>query len=171
MGKRAPYRPLSKGVIADIMKNNPSVRSSAEAKAPQAPRAQTIRREAEFDSLSAVENTKEFLAFARSVISRYEGDQRRQEELEAETQDLLHVMELSKNLNASEGYKLYAKLASIRRERRACKNEVEMLKPLYEYLQDRRIINDLAQIQGKCSASRDVVSRRQYTLRTDVMRQ
>lgn len=182
MSKKRGYKPLSPAKISSILSNNASVVAQAKAACqPPAPpppplvpspipsRPITLMRSHDFDSLLAADKTREFLTFARDVISRFEGDQARQAELESETQDLLHYIELSPNMNAAQGYSLYRKLANIRRERRDCKNEIDLLKPLYDYLSDKKVINDLSQIQGKCSASKQSISRRQYTLRTDVM--
>lgn len=168
------YKPLSANKIAQILSNNPSVKAQAKAACqpavpPAAPQLVTLEKHTEFDSLLAVDKTRDFLAFARDVISRYEGNVRRQKELEDQTQDLLHAIELSPRQNAANGYKMYQKLFDVRNERRQCKNEIDLLKPLYDYLADKRVINDLTQIQGKCNTSKQNISHRQYTLRTDVM--
>lgn len=168
------YKPLSADKISQILSNNASVQEQANAAVtpPPAAPAETfvsLSRSAEFDTLLPVDRVKDFLAFARDVISRYEGNIARQKELEDETQDLMHVAELTEKVSAAQGYKNWRKLQEVRRERRACKNETELLKPLYDYLQDRAVINQLSQIQGKCSSSKQVISMRKYALRTDVM--
>jgi len=169
MSKQLKSKPLSNAKIASILANNPSAKNSSVVLRPMSAPVVTLSGRADFDTLQPDENLKSFLDFARNVITRYEGNQNRQKELEDETQDLLHYMELSKDMNACQGYDLYQKLRNVRRERRACKNEIDLLKPLYDYLCDKTVINQLSQIQGKCRASKQCISQRQYTLRTDVM--
>lgn len=174
MSKQLKSRPLSNAKIHSILSQNPSMKSNpasppAAVIQPLVPQIITLKRSEEFDSLHPEEKLREFLGFARDVISRYEENVRLQTELETETQDLLHYVELSDNMDACKGNKMYKKVREVRRKRRACKNEIDLLKPLYEYLSDKTIINQLSQIQGKCKTSKEVISQRQYTLRTDVI--
>lgn len=170
MSKQLKARPLSKSTINSILSQNPSASSPSTAIIkPSIPPLITLKRSEEFDSLKPEDELKSFLSFARSVISRYEDNVKLQSDLEAETQDLLHFVELSKDMNACQGNDMYKKMREIRRKRRACKNEIDLLKPLYDYLSDKKMINDLAQIQGKCRTAKEVISQRQYTLRTGVM--
>ena len=170
MSKQLKARPLSKSTINSILSQNPSASSPSTAIIkPSIPPLITLKRSEEFDSLKPEDELKSFLSFARSVISRYEDNVKLQSDLEAETQDLLHYVELSKDMNACRGNDMYKKMREIRRKRRACKNEIDLLKPLYDYLSDKKMINDLAQIQGKCRTAKEVISQRQYTLRTGVM--
>ena len=174
MSRQLKARPLSKAKIHSILSQKVSAEaspanSSPVVMKPAAPKFITLKRQEEFDSLQPEENLKTFLAFARNVIARYEDDQRLQTDLETETQDLLHLIELSPNMNACEYTKKCIKLRDVRRQRRACKNEIDLLKPLYDYLSDKTLINQLSQLQGKCKTSKEVISQRQYTLRTDVM--
>lgn len=174
MSKQLKCRPLSQAKINSILSQNPSVKISPTASSPvvmqsAVPQLITLKRSEEFDSLMPEENLKSFLAFARSVITRYEDDQRLQTEMETKTQDLMHYIELSNDMNACEGNKMYRKLLEIRRKRRACKNEIDLLKPLYDYLSDKTVINQLSKIQGQCRSSKETISQRQYTLRTDVI--
>ena len=170
MSKQLKARPLSKSTINSILSQNPSAMSSSPAIVkPSIPPVITLKRNEEFDSLKPEDELKTFLSFARNVISRYEDNVKLQSDLEAETQDLLHFVELSENMNACRGNDMYKKMREIRRKRRACKNEIDLLKPLYDYLSDKKMINDLSQIQGKCRTAKEVISQRQYTLRTGVM--
>ena len=178
MSRQMKSRPLSQTKINSIMANNPSYCKLTPGTPPPpppvvtkpaVPQIITLKRSEEFDSLLPEENLKSFLSFARNVISRYEDNQKLQSDLEAETQDLLHYVELSENMNACMGNAMYKKMREIRRKRRACKNEIDLLKPLYDYLCDKRMINDLSQIQGKCRSAKEVISQRKYTLRTGVM--
>lgn len=174
MSRQLKAKPLSKATINSILSQNPSVSTPpspppAVVVKPAVSPLITLKRSEEFDSLKPEENLKNFLSFARNVISRYEDNQKLQSDLEAETQDLLHYVELSDNMNACMGNNMYKKMREIRRKRRACKNEIDLLKPLYEYLSDKKMLSELAQIQGKCHTAKEVISARQYTLRTGVM--
>lgn len=179
MSKQLRSKPLSQAKIQSILSQNPSTKavqtSFPAATTPSlvsqtiVPQLITLRRKQEYDSLKPEETLKEFLKFARSVISRYEDDQKLQADLEQETQDLLHYMELSDNMNACMGNEMYKKMREIRRQRRDCKHEIELLKPLYDYLSDQTVIQQLSKIQGQCRTSKDAIALRSYTLRTDVV--
>lgn len=174
MSKQLKRKPLSAAKISDILSQNPSLQASPENVSPTVicvpkPTLITLKKQGKFDSLMPEEKLKDFLGFARDVITRYEADVRRQSDLEQETQDLLHYVELSDDMNACVGNKMYQKIREIRRERRACKNEIDLLKPLYDYLADKTVINQLAAIQGKCRTSKEAINQRAYTLRTDVI--
>lgn len=174
MSKQLKSRPLSNAKIQSILAQNPSMKTNTTSTfpnpiQPSVPQIITLKRSEEFDSLHPEEKLREFLSFARDVISRYEENVRLQTELETETQDLLHYVELSDNMDACKGNKMYKKVREVRRKRRACKNEIDLLKPLYEYLSDKTLINQLSKIQGQCRTSKETISSRQYTLRTDVI--
>ena len=175
MSRNLQCRPLSQGKIKNIMSNNPSYCKLTPQPPPpppvvlkpSAPKLITLKRNEEFDSLLPEENLKNFLSFARNVISRYEDNIKLQGDLEAETQDLLHFVELSENMDACRVNAMYKKLREVRRKRRACKNEIDLLKPLYDYLSDKKMIGDLAQIQGKCRTAKEVISHNR-TLNRDI---
>lgn len=174
MSKQLKSRPFSQAKINSILSQNPSMKASPSCSSPSmaqvvSPQLITLKRSEEFDSLLPEENLKNFLEFARKVISKYEDNQKLQVDLETETQDLLHFIELSPNMNACEYTKQCVKLRDIRRQRRACKNEIDLLKPLYDFLCDKTLINQLSKIQGQCKSSKEVIGQRQYTLRTDVV--
>lgn len=169
MGKKLKYKPLSQRIVKDILSSNPE--QSSPSSAPAASPAPVLRlyRKSDYDTLQPVDQIRAFLDFARSAVTRYEENERRWQEYDQETQDLLHVIELSDNLNASKGYDMYRRLAAVRRERRQCKNEMDLLKPVYDFFADKQTINQLAQVQGKCRACKETVDSRSYTLRTNVM--
>ena len=168
MGKKLKYKPLSQRIVKDILNSNPEQTPSASASPAPAPVLRLYRKQ-EYDTLQPVDQIRAFLDFARSAVTRYEENERRWQEFDQETQDLLHVIELSDNLNASKGYDMYRRLAAVRRERRQCKNEMDLLKPVYDFFADKQAINQLAQVQGKCRACKELVDSRSYTLRTNVM--
>lgn len=62
------------------------------------------------------------------LVGQLEEDLKR---LDAETQDLLHLAELTQ-LSASKGYDLYKEIQKVRQERRKVKDQLEMLEPIKE---------------------------------------
>ena len=124
----------------------------------------------EYDQTNALETISEFSHFLRDVVSRYEANERIRVECEQKSNDLLHLIELHDDMNASEGYKAYKKLAEVRRERRVCKNENELLAPLYAFIQQNpKAINELAAVLGRCRAAKEAIDRRIYSARTDII--
>lgn len=64
---------------------------------------------------------------------RYEHNEEALKKVDEEIQDLLHVLELG-TFNASEGYKLAKEIQKLRKERRILKDEMELFKPIKEFL-------------------------------------
>jgi hypothetical protein len=67
------------------------------------------------------------------------------------------------------GYKLYRQIRELRIERRRAKEEVELLKEIYEYFtsqQGQAFKNKLQQIQSNAAKLRDKQERRTYTPRS-----
>lgn len=73
------------------------------------------------------------------VIEYYKYTLEEEERLDKATQDVLHYIELSENLNAPEGYKAYKLLRDIRRKRRKIKDDHRVIKPLYIALTQTKI--------------------------------
>lgn len=123
----------------------------------------------DYNSLRPETELKSFLDFLRNVESRYQADCERENDLNQETQDLLHLMELSENMNACKGYKAYKTLSNVRRERRQCKNEIELLEAVYKFIEDNRLfIRQLEQVLGKTRNTKQTIDNRSYMMRTDV---
>lgn len=128
------------------------------------------RNLAEYDPLHAIDMICEFNHFLKNAVSRYEENERLRIESEKKSNDLLHYIELRNDMNASEGYKAYKKLAEVRRERRCCKNENELLAPLYTFIQQNtKAINELASVLGRCRGIKEVIEKRSYCARTDII--
>ena len=160
--------------IASILANNPSNRQQpAQAPVVLQPQPKHVTHlehyTEDFDTLHPHEQIKAFVAFLNAVKSRYEDNQRVQKETEDKTQDILHFIELSSNMNASRGFSMYQKISTVRRERRNCKSENDLLQPIYDFITANPIIDQLAQVQGKCRTTKEVVSRRRYNMKTDVI--
>ncbi len=175
---RKSFKPLSQNTIADIMKNNPPKTENEEIADVQVPDESinvkipeivTLQNRIEYDSLNPEEQIRSFLSFARNAILRYEENQRMIETYQQQTQDILHKIELSENMDGPGGFRMYKLLRNVRRERRKCKNECDLLKPVYDYLQAHpEMEGQMAQIQGKCRTLKAGIDGRQYTLRTGV---
>ena len=125
----------------------------------------------EYDTLHPESTIRLFCGDIREMISRYEGNKERFNELENEMQDLLHYIEMTGDKNANIGFKLYKRLSEVRRERRICQNEIDLLQPIYDSFKDTDLLNTLASIQGRCGSVKKQIDGRAYTVRTDVLDQ
>lgn len=120
--------------------------------------------------LAAPEETlRGFVADIKKMITKYEVNKARLAEIEPEINDLEHYIEIAPNQRVPSGYKLYRKLAELRRERRICKNENDLLWPIYEHFHATEVLPKLANVQGECSKVRGAIDARVYTVRTDVL--
>jgi len=125
--------------------------------------------EVEYDTLDTTEKLKAFCSFVKDVITRYEENQRRQEEAETMEMDLEHAIELAQRLTEKEKKTLYQKLTDVLQTRRACKSENEILAPLYSYFSDKVLLNKIAQLQGTVTSIKEIVSNRMYACRTSIL--
>ena len=125
----------------------------------------------EYDSLKPEETIRNFCTSIRNMLSRYQYCKEQFSLLENEMQDLLHFIEMAADKNANLGFKLYKRLAEIRRERRVCQNELDLLQPIYDAFGGGEKLNALAQIQGACRTTKQTIDGRAYTVRTDVLDQ
>ena len=145
----------------------------AELRAFSIPTDRTVliqRNVADYDQTNAAEVLASFNRFLVDVVTRYESNQQMITDCDRKSSDLLHLIELKDNMNASEGYKTYRKLASVRRERRICKNENELLSAIYAYIQQNpRLVNDLASILGKTRSAKASIDQKIYCARTDII--
>lgn len=122
-----------------------------------------------YDTLQPEETLRNFCAAVRVMLSRYEGHKERLEKLESQMQDLLHFIEMGKNKNAKDGFILYQKLCDVRRERRICKNEIDLLQPIYNAFHDTSLLDHLGNIQGECHTIKQLIDRKGYSVRTDIL--
>ena len=123
----------------------------------------------DYDSTKPEETIRNFVGDIREMIARYDGDKARLIEIEAELQDLLHYIEIANFKRVTDGYKLYRKIAELRRERRACKNEIDLLWPIYEYFHATEVLNRLTTVQGNVSKAKEAIDQRVYGVRTDIL--
>lgn len=129
----------------------------------------TMHYTVDYDSTQPEETLRKFIADIRGMVSRYEGNRSRIAEIEQEINDLEHYMEIASYKTVPNGYRLYRKLAELRRERRACKSECDLLQPIYEYFHATEVLNRLSLVQGECAKAKGAIDARTYTIRTNVL--
>ncbi len=157
---------LSQKQIEKLMANNPHKEQPVETTWQN---VSFKGAEKEYDTLNSVEQVKTFCSFMRDVVSRFEENKRQQAEAEIEELDLKHCIELAQKLTEKDKKLLYSKLTDVLQVRRACKNENEILQPLYDYFSDKTLLNKLAQIQGNVSNIKEIITNRTYSCRTNVL--
>lgn len=128
-----------------------------------------LHRDSDFDTLHPAETISAFLDFCAGVRQRYQGNLQVQDDTNLETQDLLHYMELSENLRVADGFKAYRRMREVRRVRRDAKNENDLLQPLYDFLTQTDFENILRRVLGDTRTRAEVVGKRQYGMRTDIL--
>ena len=163
--RSARYKPLSQSKINDILKNNPN-QFTENGHIESKP---VLSGCGNYDTLRPEQTFKDFCAAVREMLSRYESNKDRLVELENEMQDILHYIELSGDKDIQAGFRLYKKLATVRRERRDCKNELDLLQSVYDAFHDTRLLSQLTDVLGKIRNSQQFVETRCYSVRTDVL--
>ena len=176
MSRQLKRRGLSSAFVKEILSNNgqmPVLNEPVLAVTPpsdEPKRTLPHRNASEHDYLTTpAQRLSEFLQFARDVKARYENDQLLMDQYNDETNDMLHYIELL-DLNAASGYRAYKRLSEIRRERRICKEEMEILQPLYDFFnQSNATIDEMQRILGICRKTSELIENRVYTARTKVI--
>lgn len=170
-------RPMKGSTIKEILANNPQIGASAgdgehhTAQKTAEPQVVTLSRRLEYDSLHPEEEIRKIVAFLSAVRERYESNRLLVEQYQQETVDLWHYAELHKDLGVVEGFAFYKRARESCRKRRACKNEMELLQPVVNFLANNpNLLNVLPQVQGECKKAKNLIDMREYTLRTDVMK-
>lgn len=123
----------------------------------------------EYDSTKPEETLRKFISDVRGMMSRYNSNKDRLDQIEQEIIDIEHYMEISSYKSVPGGYRLYRKLAELRRERRACKNENDLLQPIMEHFHATEVLNKLTWVQGECAKAKSAIDSRVYSVRTDVL--
>ena len=104
----------------------------------------------------------------QEVARNYEEDLASIKRIENELNDISHEIELSNPKNMYDGYLLYKQIRDLRIERRRCKEEVEILKDMYDFFQSQTGQNfktKVQSIQSSAAKLRDVQECRTYTPR------
>ena len=123
----------------------------------------------EYDTLRPEETIRNFVQSIREMLTKYECNLTRIQEIESEIIDLDHYIEVMDYKNVPNGYKLYRKQKDLRVERRKLKNENELLKPVYECFNGNNVINQMTSAQGKVKVAKCNIDCRTYTVRTHVL--
>ena len=167
----AKDRRLTQKQISRLLNNPKPVPLGVREQEAESSRRNLMFRASEknYDALDAEETLKSFTAFLRTVITRYEENQRLLEDAEAREADLSHCMELVEGLTDKEKRMIFRRLTDALQTRRTCKHENEILAPLYQEICDKTLINRLAQLQGATAKAKETISGRSYGCRTDVL--
>ena len=102
----------------------------------------------------------------QSVIQAYENNKDNIKRIEEELSDVEHEIELGESRDMYKGWLLYKEIKDLRTERRRCKEENELLKDMYDYLnspQGQQFKNKIQQIQGSSVKIAKVQENRTYT--------
>lgn len=180
-GKK-PYKPLSPQRIERILSDPSKPLPFSDAQTADAdslsdvsifpPENRILHREWEYDSLNPEEALKSFLSFLRSVQSRFNSNYEVVGKCDLALQDILHKMEMGDNMDVQHGYQIYKLARDVRRERRTCKNENDLLSPICDFLASYPdFITSLERLQGEVSSMKRAIDNRRYTMRTDIFEQ
>lgn len=109
----------------------------------------------------------EFLAFLREADSIYRQAEATEQEAHNETQDLLHTIELVSCAD-DEMLELARRFKSVRQDRRASKDAMDMLLAVKEWSEaNRPVIKSLEQLLGKVRKAEKNTDNRIYTFKSD----
>ena len=182
MGRKTGSRhskPLNiERILNDLKGEQPVISIPADAEpekieptknASEKPKKKVMHNDFEYDSLKPEEEFKRFTGYIRKCLSQFERDQEVLDQTEREIQDILHYMEMSSNKKRQDGFNIYKRLTEARRERRRCKNEIELLHPVYELFHGTKLLDQLSQLQGSCRIVKESIDNRIYNPRTDVL--
>lgn len=131
--------------------------------------AKLMHYNVEYDTMQPEETIRSFVSSIKDMMSRYDGNKNRIAEIEKELVDVEHYIEISSNKTVTAGYKLYRQLADLRRERRACKNENELLQAIFACFNTSDILNRLTKVQGECAKAKESIDERTYQVRTKIL--
>ena len=104
----------------------------------------------------------------QDVVKTYEQDLEIIKQTEGEIQDLMHEAELADPKDLYRGWLLYKDLRETRIRRRTAKEEVELLKDMYDYIQSQQgqaFKSKIQSIQGASVKIRATQEARTYTPR------
>ena len=129
-----------------------------------------LHRHFDFDSMNPEQTLSEFLKYIRQIKDQKSFLFNRLNELNNASSDLLHYAELHEDLGVVQSYDVYKKLREIRRDRRICKNEIELLTPVWQWVEESDgAIHKLERVLGEVRKNKTDISQRSYIMRTDVM--
>lgn len=121
--------------------------------------------------MKASKDLERFLDFLKSAESQLDQAMAGQQEAEAETQDILHSLELEKH-SYHEMAALSRKLAAIRQTRRQNKDIVSQLSPVVEWARGNDVtVRSLQRLLGDVRKVERSTQNRFYTPRTNVLKE
>lgn len=127
------------------------------------------QRRKEGEEMNASKELEQFLDFVNNAESLMDQAIAGQQEAEAETQDILHALELE-NHSYHEAASLARKLAKVRQTRRQEKDIVAQLAPVVEWLKENDVaVRRLQRVLGELRKVERNTQNRFYTPRTNVL--
>lgn len=121
--------------------------------------------------MKASKDLERFLDFLKSAESQLDQAMAGQQEAEAETQDILHSLELEKH-SYHEMAALSRKLAEIRQTRRQHKDSAAQLTPVVEWTRENDgTVRSLQRLLGDVRKTEKSTQNRIYTPRTNVLKE
>lgn len=121
--------------------------------------------------MKASKDLERFLDFLKSAESQLDQAMAGQQEAEAETQDILHSLELEKH-SYHEMAALSRKLAEIRQTRRQHKDTAAQLTPVVEWTRENDgAVRSLQRLLGDVRKTERNTQNRFYTPRTNVLKE
>lgn len=121
--------------------------------------------------MKASKDLERFLDFLKSAESQLDQAMAGQQEAEAETQDILHSLELEKH-SYHEMAALSRKLAEIRQTRRQHKDTAAQLTPVAEWAKENdAAVRSLQRLLGDVRKTERSTQNRFYTPRTNVLKE
>lgn len=123
------------------------------------------------EDTSYAEQFSQFLRFLRQCQEDFSIAESLQDDTEAETQDILHKLELEENT-----YHEYARLSKtlkkVRIERRKAKDTIEQLGPLVTWVaQNSNVTKELEKVLGAMRKAEKNMQYRHYNPKTDIVNQ
>ncbi len=120
--------------------------------------------------MKASKDLERFLDFLKSAESQLDQAMAGQQEADAETQDILHSLELEKH-SYHEMAALSRKLAEVRQTRRQNKDIVAQLTPVVEWTRENdAAVRSLQRLLGDLRKVERSTQNRFYTPRTDILK-
>lgn len=121
--------------------------------------------------MKASKELEQFLDFLKSAESQLDQATTGQQEAEAETQDILHALELEKH-SYHEMAALSRKLAEVRQNRRQHKDNAAQLAPVVEWARGNiEVVRGLQRLLGDVRKAERSTQNRFYTPRTNVLKE
>ena len=108
------------------------------------------------------EHLKSFLNYIKQCREEYSLNDSAVQELDRQTQDILHKIELEK-ISYHEHARLNIELSSVRKQRREAKDRVIVLKPIEEYAETNKgFLNSLSNLLGTVRKEEKRLENRMY---------